>query len=69
MITLKELLLLPPNELMKLSSSELDTILAPYYEDSRKPLLPPKKPEKHGLDYRLIAAYIEANKDKLGLKI
>lgn len=68
-MTLDELLNLSPSELAKLSNTELESILSPYYTAARQALLPPHKPQKQGLDYRLISAYIEANKDKLGIKI
>ena len=66
---LDELLNLSATELMRLSNEDLQSILSPYYTASRQALLPSHKPVKQGLDYRVIAAYIEANKDKLNLNI
>lgn len=66
-MTLTELLALPPKELHKLTTAELQLVLAPYYNLTRTPLLPADKPTKKGLDNRLIAAWMDANREKLGL--
>ncbi len=58
-MTIDELLNLDPDELIKLSTPKLMEILAPYYPTARKALLPPDKPVKKGLEYKLISAYLE----------
>jgi len=68
-MTLDQLLNLNSTELKKLSTAELEKILAPYYTASRQALLPPDKPEKLGLQVRFIEAYINANAEKLGIKL
>lgn len=68
-MNINEILARNPRDLLALSEAELTSLLEPFFGPTRKSLLPPEKSRKVGLERRMIASYIEANKDLLkGMK-
>lgn len=65
MMEIKDILSRDPEELLKLSDAELNTLLSPFFPAVRQAMMPPEKARKLGLERRMLESFIQANKNDI----
>lgn len=63
--SIHELLAQGPDALSALSETELVELLRPYFPATRSAVLPDERPQKVGVEHRLVMSALAANKDAL----